>query len=82
VQSGVVAAVLQAEMARGAAAPLRTRSASANGAERGWATLDDFVREVGNARVYGGMHFRFSTEAGAELGRRIGALAAACHLGD
>lgn len=81
VQSGVVAAVLQAEMARGAAAPLRTRSASANGAERGWATLDDFVREVGNARVYGGMHFRFSTEAGAELGRRIGALAAARHLG-
>ncbi|MDR7295662.1 hypothetical protein J2X16_000983 [Pelomonas aquatica] len=82
VQSGVVAAVLQAEMARGAATPLRTRSASANGAERGWATLDDFVREVGNARVYGGMHFRFSTEAGAELGRRIGALAAARHLGD
>lgn len=83
VQSGVVAAVLQAEAARGAALPvLRTRSASAQGAERSWATLDEVVREVGEARIYGGMHFRFSTEAGAELGRRIGALAAARHLGD
>jgi hypothetical protein len=81
-QSGVVAAVLQAELAKGAPVPLRTRSASAQGAERGWATLDEFVREVAEARICGGIHFRFSTEAGTQLGRRIGALAAARHLGE
>jgi len=32
---------------------------------------------VANARVYDGVHFRFSTEAGLAMGRQIGALAAA-----
>lgn len=82
-QAGVVAGVLLGEGRSNAVLPaLRTRSASANGTERSWTNLDDFVREVGNARVYGGMHYRFSTEAGAEMGQRIGALAASRHLGE
>jgi hypothetical protein len=31
---------------------------------------DDLVEEIVNARVYGGMHFRNSVKAGAQLGRR------------
>jgi hypothetical protein len=78
-QAAVVAAVLRAELGT-ASHSVSTHSASAAGAERRWATLDDFVREVGDARVYGGVHFRFSVEAGTELGRRVGELAAARHL--
>ena len=29
--------------------------------------------DISDARIYGGIHFRFDQEAGAELGRRIGA---------
>jgi hypothetical protein len=33
-------------------------------------STDDFVQEVGDARIYGGMHYRNSTKDGARLGRR------------
>ena len=39
------------------------------------------MREVADARVWGGMHYRFSSEAGIAMGTRIGELAAAKHLG-
>jgi hypothetical protein len=38
---------------------------------RHFATGDDLRREVANARVWGGIHFRFSTEVGAALGMRV-----------
>jgi hypothetical protein len=38
---------------------------------RHFATTDDLEREILNARVWGGIHFRFSTETGGELGRRV-----------
>jgi membrane-associated phospholipid phosphatase len=40
------------------------------------------VREVGNARVYDGVHYRFSTEVGTDMGQRIGALAVQRFLGE
>jgi len=36
-----------------------------------FATLDQLVREVGNARVWGGLHWRFSTDVGVGLGRQV-----------
>jgi hypothetical protein len=36
-----------------------------------FATLGQLVREVGNARVWGGLHWRFSTEAGVRLGGQV-----------
>lgn len=36
-----------------------------------YTSTDELVREIADARVWGGMHFRFSTEHGAELGRRV-----------
>jgi hypothetical protein len=73
--AGAMAEVLQAE-AGGARLPvLSTASPSLPGSPRRWASLDAFVQEVGDARVWGGIHFRSATDAGAALGRRVGALA-------
>ncbi len=33
-------------------------------------TWDEWVREVSNSRIYGGVHYRFSNDAGEEIGRR------------
>jgi hypothetical protein len=38
---------------------------------RHFATGDDLERDVANGRVWGGLHFRFSTDTGGELGRRV-----------
>jgi hypothetical protein len=38
---------------------------------RHYATADDLRRDVANARVWGGLHFRFSTQIGGELGTRV-----------
>jgi PAP2 superfamily len=77
IQAATVATVLQAATAGDPQPTWATVSASANGTERTWPTLEAFVAEVSNARVYGGVHYRFSTEAGTAMGRKIGALAAA-----
>lgn len=70
-----VATVLKAE-AEGVALPvLSTSSPTAKGATRRWASPDEFVREVSDARVHGGIHFRSATDAGEAMGKRIGELA-------
>jgi len=38
---------------------------------RHFATADDLRAEVGNARVWGGLHYRFSVQAGSALGRAV-----------
>jgi PAP2 superfamily len=82
IQAGVIGAFLQHEIGSGAQPVLATRSSSAGGAERRWTSVQALVQEVGNARVYGGMHYRFSAEAGTEMGQRIAALAIQRLLGD
>ena len=37
---------------------------------RHYATTDEFIREAMDARVWGGMHFRNSTDVGAHIGRK------------
>lgn len=74
--ASAVATVLKAEVGDRPLPVLTTTSATAKGAARHWTSLDDFVREVGNARVWAGIHYRRSTEVGAAMGRQIGALAA------
>jgi hypothetical protein len=38
---------------------------------RHFATADDLRAEVGNARVWAGLHYRFSVQAGSALGRAV-----------
>ena len=55
------------------AATFKLTSTSAPGVSRTFSKLSDYVSEVVNARVYDGVHYRASGEAGAAMGRKIGA---------
>jgi hypothetical protein len=74
--AGAVATVLQAEIGKGPPPLLSTASPTAKGAVRRWSNLDEFIREVGEARIYSGIHYRASIEVGAAMGRQVGSLAA------
>jgi PAP2 superfamily len=82
IQAAALGAVLRAELEPGAQPQLSTASPSANGAVRRWSSVDALVQEVANARIYDGVHYRFSTEAANEMGSRIGALAVRRFLGE
>jgi chromosome condensin MukBEF ATPase and DNA-binding subunit MukB len=43
-----------------------------NGAARNYSSVNEIHAEEGNARVWGGMHFRNSTEVGTAVGSKIG----------
>ena len=74
--AGAVGAVLKAEIGTGAMPVLATSSPTAKGATRRWTSVDEFVREVADSRIYAGIHYRFSTDTGIALGKNIGELAA------
>lgn len=44
---------------------------------RKWTRLQDYSDEVSNSRIYAGFHYRFSTEVGKDMGKKIGELTAA-----
>ncbi|MGE0350541.1 vanadium-dependent haloperoxidase [Hydrogenophaga sp.] len=70
--AGTVATVLNAEAAKGPLPVLSTNSATMPGVVRRWNTTDDFAKEVAQARIFGGVHYRNSTEVGLAMGQRIG----------
>ncbi len=78
--ASAVGTVLRAETGAGKTPVLATTSPTAKGASRNWTSIDDFVREVSDARVYEGVHFRTSTDVGVEMGKQIGGLAVSRHL--
>jgi hypothetical protein len=78
--AGAVGTVLKAEIGSNAVPELSTTSLTAKGVTRRWNRIDDFVREVSNARVYEGVHYRFSTDVGTAMGQQIGEAVAAKHL--
>ena len=73
--AAAVGTVLKADIGAGPMPPLSSSSPSAKGATRRWNSVDDFVQEVGDARIYGGIHYRAAIDSGAAMGRRIGELA-------
>ena len=76
VTAAALGAVLQADIGAGPTPLLTANSPTAPGKVRSWTRVEDFVREVAVARVYGGIHFRTSTEVGSAMGKKIGELAA------
>jgi PAP2 superfamily len=78
--SAAVATVLHAEVGGGTMPTLRATSPTAPGMERSWTTIEALMQEVANARIYDGVHYRTSTEAGTAMGQKIGELAAAKSL--
>jgi hypothetical protein len=55
-------------------------SPTAPGVTRKWSRLQDYSDEVANARIYAGFHYRFSTEVGKDMGKKIGELTVATQL--
>ncbi|MCE3284393.1 MAG: hypothetical protein K0R70_649 [Steroidobacteraceae bacterium] len=47
-----------------------TWSSTVTGTTRDYASVHAMIREIKDARVHGGMHFRYSNDDGATLGRR------------
>jgi hypothetical protein len=73
--AGALGAVLEAEIGSGPTPTLSSASSTAGGAVRTWASVGDFTKEVAQARIYDGVHYRFSTEVGSAMGKKIGELA-------
>jgi hypothetical protein len=55
-------------------------SPTAAGFTRKWTRLQDYSDEVSNACIYAGFHYRFSTEVGKDMGRKIGELTVGTQL--
>jgi hypothetical protein len=55
-------------------------SPTAPGVVRKWSRLQAYSDEVANARIYAGFHYRFSTEVGKDMGKKIGKLTVTTQL--
>jgi membrane-associated phospholipid phosphatase len=77
VLAAALGTVLQAEIGAAPMPVLDTSSPSAKGATRRYTSIGTLVQEVGDARIWGGIHYRTATEVGAGMGRQVGELAVA-----
>jgi hypothetical protein len=75
ITASAVATVLEAEFGEGEVPPITATSSAVPGVTHRWTRIRDYVEEVSNARVWGGIHYRNSTEVGRRMGREIGLLA-------
>ena len=73
--SASMGTVLAAAIGSGPGPKLSSSSSTAGGATRTWNTPQDFMQEVATARIYDGVHYRFSTEVGTAMGKKVGELA-------
>lgn len=71
--SATVGTILEADLAGEPVPTLTSSSPTAGGATRSWTSIEAFVQEVANARIYDGVHYRNSTEVGTAMGRKVGA---------
>jgi hypothetical protein len=72
ITAGAVATVLEAEFGAGDVPPFSSTSSAVPGVTHRWTRIRDYVDEVNNARIWGGLHYRNSTEVGRDMGREIG----------
>jgi hypothetical protein len=75
ITAAAVASVLESEFGKGSIGPIAMTSPTAPGVTRTWYRIEDYVTDVKNARIWAGVHYRFSTEVGEAMGRKIGDLA-------
>jgi hypothetical protein len=52
---------------------IKLSTAALPGVELRYTRLNQVTRDINDARIYGGMHYRFDQQAGARQGRRVGA---------
>lgn len=69
--SSTIGHSLKADLGDDPVPELSTASPTAGGATRRWETIDAFMQEVSNARIWEGVHYRNSAVVGNEMGRKI-----------
>jgi hypothetical protein len=75
ITAGAIGEVLEAQFGKGEVPAITMTSPTAPGVTHRWTRISDYVHEVDNARIWGGIHYRNSTQVGEAMGRKIGALA-------
>jgi hypothetical protein len=79
--ASVVANIIRIENGSDPLPPLSTLSNTAPGVTRYWTNPDDLINEVANARIWAGVHYRASANAGIRMGEQVAkAVAEAYHL--
>ena len=63
--------VLQSFFGKESVPEFSMTSPTAPGVVHRWSRLQDLIDETSNARVWGGIHYRFSTTIGEDMGRQI-----------
>jgi hypothetical protein len=72
IMSGTIASVVEALFGSADVAEVTLASPTAPGVTRRWTNLWTLADDVGDARVWAGFHYRFSTKVGQDMGRGIG----------
>jgi hypothetical protein len=75
ISSAAVGAVLESQFGKDTVPAITMVSPTAPGITRSWTRIADYMQEVNNARIWGGIHYRNSTQVGEQMGRAIGELA-------
>ena len=70
--AGSAGTVMQAFFGTGTLPEFTLTTPTAPGVTRRWTRLQDYIDEPSNARIWSGIHYRFSTVVGADMGRKIG----------
>jgi len=69
--AGAAGTVMQAFFGTGTLPEFSLSTPTAPGVTHRWTRLEDYIAEPSNARIWSGIHYRFSTKVGTEMGRKI-----------
>ena len=71
---------MQAFFGTGTVSEFTLTTPTAPGVTHRWTRIQDYIDEPSNARIWSGIHYRFSTVVGADMGRKIGEVAVQNYL--
>jgi hypothetical protein len=74
ISSAGIAAVIEAVLGSADIPEVTMTSPTAPGVTHRWSNVWAYADEVATARIYAGLHYRFSTKVGQDMGRKIGRL--------
>ena len=69
--AGAAGTVMQAFFGTGTLPEFSLTTPTAPGVTHRWTRLEDYIAEPSNGRIWSGIHYRFSTKIGTEMGRKI-----------
>ena len=69
--AGAAGTVMQAFFGTGTLPEFSLTTPTAPGVTHRWTRLEDYIQEPSNARIWSGIHYRFSTKVGTDMGRKV-----------